>query len=176
MVPILNSSRDSLSHCHHFLSLNGHLIATIDSSNHSSPRRDLLPSSTPTESTLEIDTTANRTQATLAQRINTDSTVFSLVPSTRSRSELEQGSRSSTDLLSSSIPLGIVLIILPSSTCNLTKAPFSPGRGRPRTHQSSETTTTSQLEPPYLFSLQHHRSTHHKQSTPHYEEIVRIRS
>ena len=109
VVPILNSSRDSLSHCHHFLSLNCHLIATIDSSNHSTPRRDLLPSSTPTESTLEIDPIANRTsQTTLAQRITTDSTVPSLVPATRSRSELEQGS--SADLLSSSISIGIVFI------------------------------------------------------------------
>ena len=137
MVPIPNPSRDSLSHCHHFLSLNGHLIATIDSSNHSSPRRDLLPSSTPTESTPEIDTTSNRTsQTTLAQRITTDSTVPSLVPATRSRSELEQGSRTTTDLLSPSISLGIVLISILSSTSDLTKVPFlSRTRQTPNTQE-----------------------------------------
>ena len=72
----------------------------------------MLPSTTPTDSTLEIDTSANRTaQTTLSQTITTESTVpTSLVPATRSRSELEQESRTSTDILSSSISLGIVLI------------------------------------------------------------------
>ena len=89
------------------LLLNYHHITTIDSSNHSSPTRDLLPSSTPSESGLEIPTILNRTPQTtplsLTQRVITDS---SLIPATRSRSELEQGS--SADLLFSSISLGIV--------------------------------------------------------------------
>jgi len=113
VVPVRTHREIHLPHCHLSLSLNYHPIATIDSSNHSSPTRDLLPSSTTSESALELATITNRTPQTTPlsppQRVSTDSAVLSLVPATRSRSELEQGS--STDLLSSSISLGIVFYL-----------------------------------------------------------------